>query len=83
MIPKAVVRYKTNYGCGKAVYFVEYEYKNKRYITGTVIRGNNKSSGWYFGIGVEGLKIANDIALMNESEYAKAELNSKYVWKHK
>lgn len=80
MIPKAVVRHKSSYGSGRAVYFVEYEYKGQRYITGTVIRGTNKSRGWYFGIGTDGLRTANNIALMNEREYVKAEEDNKYAW---
>ena len=80
---KAVVRYKRNYGSGKAVYFVEYEYKGDRYITGTVIRNDEKSLGWYFGKGVKGLEVASEIALLSDEEFSKAEDEKKYSWELK
>jgi len=79
-IPKAVVRYKRNYGAGKSVFFVEYEYGGERYITGTVVRGTDRSLGWYFGKGTEGLKEANRIALLSDEEFSKAEDLAKYSW---
>lgn len=80
-VPKAVVRYKRNYGSGKSVYFVEYEYNGERLITGTVERDGVKSQGWYFGKGLEGLKTANRIALMDDEDFDKAELDKTYFWK--
>jgi len=80
-IPKAVVRYKRNYGAGKSVFFVEYEHGGERYITGTVVRGTDRSLGWYFGKGAEGLKEANRIALLSDEEFSKAEDLKRYSWK--
>ncbi len=77
---KAVVRYKRNYGLGRSVFFVEYEYNGERYITGTVIRGTDKSLGWYFGKGGEGLKEANRISLLPDEEFSKAEYDKRYSW---
>jgi len=79
--PKAVVRYKRNYGSGRSVYFVEYEYGGRYLITGTVIRGTDRSLGWYFGKGADGLRTANKIALLSDSEFSKAEDLKKYSWK--
>ncbi|MBA7465863.1 hypothetical protein ES707_01035 [subsurface metagenome] len=79
--PKAVVRYKRNYGGGKSVVFVEYEYGGERYITGTVVRGTDRSLGWYFGKGKEGLREANRIALLSDEEFSKAEDLKKYSWR--
>jgi len=78
--PKAVARHKMTYGAGKSINFVEYEYNGERYITGTVVRGTDKSLGWYFGKGTEGLKEANRIALLSDEEFSKAEDLAKYSW---
>jgi len=78
--PKAVIRYKRNYGRRKSVYFVEYDYGGQQLITGTVIRGADRSLGWYFGKGVNGLRTANKIALLSDSEFSKAEDLKKYSW---
>jgi len=77
---EVVVRYKRNYGSGKSAYIVEYEYNGERYITGTIIRGTEKSQNWYFGKGAEGLKEANRIALLSDEEFAKLEDDPKYSW---
>ncbi len=78
--PKAVARHKMTYGAGKSINFVEYEYAGERYITGTVVRGTDKSLGWYFGKGTEGLKEANRIALLSDEEFSKAEDLVRYSW---
>lgn len=78
--PKAVIRYKRNYGAGKSINFVEYEYGGDRYITGTVVWDTDRSLGWYFGKGSEGLKEANKIALLSDEDFAKAEDSPQYSW---
>ena len=78
--PKAVVRYKRHYSQDRSIFFVEYEYKGERYITGTVIRGTDKSMAWYFGKGIEGLKEANRIVLLSDEQFSKAEDDPRYSW---
>lgn len=81
--PKAVVRYKRNYGSERSVFIVEYEYKGERYITGTVVRGTDRSLGWYFGKGAEGLREANRIALLPDEAFSKVEDMPAYSWERK
>jgi hypothetical protein len=81
--PVAVVRSKRKYGTGHSVYIVEYDFEGDRYITGTVIRGQEKSQNWYFGKGVDGVKEANRIALLSDEEFSKLEDDPHYSWTRK
>ena len=78
---EAIVRYKRRYARDRAVYFVEYEHNNNRYITGTVIRGTDRSQNWYFGENADGVREGNRIALLSDDDFSQLEDNPLYSWK--
>lgn len=72
--------YKRDYG-PRSAYFTEYEdAEGNRHITATMIdnRTGEKSMHWYGGVGVEGVEKINEIALMSDEEFKRAEENPIY-----